>query len=805
MVMKGLIKNFLRFLGKIWPFAIILAAVGIFFYPVWLKGLVPIPGDFIVGTYFPWLSYKWGYEVGVPVKNPITSDVVSVIYPIRSFGIDLMKNGNFPLWISNMFVGYPLLANFQAALLSPTIFLYFLLPKLSAWTLQVILQPLLACLFMYLLLREFKLGKIASVVGGIIYGFSGFNTIWLEWNAHSLVAAWIPLIFLLTKKFLVTLRTRWGVALSITVALQILSGYPQIVLYTLGALGLFVLFRKEKTNVSFLIKLGLFILLGLALSSIQLIPALELFANSQRTREIIDLTFRYLPWQNLINFFAPDFFGNPATGNYWGVGNYTFNIGYSGIVAIFLAIVGTVKYLKDRTIKFFVSLFFLSLAISLPNPISKLLAENRTLGIAALSLTKILVLANFSLAALAAYGLDKIKQKKEKMDIRALYFPFAVLGGTLIASFISLKLISADYIFSGYLRVGVRNLVLPMILTILLFGIFIVRHKFYSEKLNKFTVLAIAFLVAAELFRFGWKYTPFSPTELVFPETPITSFLKKQPKPFRISGGDVMPMNMWVPYNLESASGYDAVYPKRWAKLTSGIKTGSALSEPSGRYADFDSYDSPWVNLLNIKYILALKTDELAKPDASGQISYKFRKDNFKMVFEDKEVAVLENTKAFPRAFFVTQWESLTEGKDLEALLDKNFPFDKKIVLQEKFNKFSQTERVSSKVDYISYGANSRQINVESDKDGFLFVSEILYPGWKALVDGSEEKIYLANYAFMAVPVRSGEHKVEFIYEPESFKIGKWISGSTLFVLLAILINGQYKKIGSRTSRTSSS
>jgi len=35
--------------------------------------------------------------------------------------------------------------------------------------------------------------------------------------------------------------------------------------------------------------------------------------------------FQFLPWSGLITIVAPDFFGNPATYNYWGIGDY-FNL-----------------------------------------------------------------------------------------------------------------------------------------------------------------------------------------------------------------------------------------------------------------------------------------------------------------------------------------------------------------------------------------------------------------------------------------------------------------------------------------------
>jgi hypothetical protein len=178
--MKNLKKKLAVFFNRFWPIGLIIVAVLIFFYPVWVKHLFPIPGDFVVGTYFPWLDYKWGNAVGVAVKNPITSDVVSINYPLRVLAVDILKGGHIPLWNSDMFAGFPLLANIQVGVFSPTIILYFLMPVIWAWTGQIVLQPFLAAIFTYLFLRHLKLSKLPSVFGGLVYAFSGFNMIWME-------------------------------------------------------------------------------------------------------------------------------------------------------------------------------------------------------------------------------------------------------------------------------------------------------------------------------------------------------------------------------------------------------------------------------------------------------------------------------------------------------------------------------------------------------------------------------------------------------------------------------------------------
>lgn len=73
-------------LGKWWVFGLFLVLLAVFFNKVWLKGLVPFPGDLLVGAYYPWLEYKWGYEVGVPIKNQLISDIFFPGIYLERFG-----------------------------------------------------------------------------------------------------------------------------------------------------------------------------------------------------------------------------------------------------------------------------------------------------------------------------------------------------------------------------------------------------------------------------------------------------------------------------------------------------------------------------------------------------------------------------------------------------------------------------------------------------------------------------------------------------------------------------------------------
>jgi hypothetical protein len=783
---------------RFWPFLILLAAVVIFFYPVFLKGFIPLPADFVVGVYYPWLDYKWaGYGAGVPVKNPITTDVVSFIFPMQMYAVDLLKQGVVSLWNPLILTGSPLLANFQSAPFSPTNIVYWLLPKLDAWSLQIMLQPFLGATFLYLLLREFGRSKLSSILGGLIFAFGGFMLIWLQWNGHSLVAAFFPLIFYLSLKWLKSANLLWGVAISIALALQMFSGYPQIILYQFLGLAALVLIFSGNPLRSWkrIIGLGVFVVLGVALSAVQILPGAELLTYSQRKVELVLNQWAFLPWQHVITFVAPDYFGNHATYNYWGPADYTLTTGFTGVVAFMLAGLGVQIFIKERAVKFAISLVAIGLVIAFPTPISILIKESNLLGSQAASQHRVLVLLNLGIAILAAFGLDGVLENRMNLLKlqRSLYIPTIILSSFVVGSLVSFYILLGQAAAANML-VGIKNLILPLIFlglsTVILMGT--VMYKRYSKQL----VILLILLSIFELFKFGWKFTPFSPKDFVYPNTPVLEFLQKQEKPFRVAAEDSVPINMMMPYGIETFEGYDAVYPLRIARYLAVSNSGQLDSDVMGRYGSVNTIDSNLFNISNSKYILALKRDKSGKADSDGTLPEKFQKPFLKNVFEDKTVVVLENLNALPRAKMFYDYEYRNEDLVLKYLIDKNYPINEKLIIESDLGlKF---ENGSSDVTYKE-SANKKTISVMSDKAGLLFIADSWFPGWVAKVNGKETNILNADYNFMAVEVGSGASMVELEYKPSSFEKGKMVSYISGGIILIILIFSRIKKYVTRS------
>jgi uncharacterized membrane protein YfhO len=96
-------------------------------------------------------------------------------------------------------------------------------------------------------------------------------------------------------------------------------------------------------------------------------------------------------------------------------------------------------------------------------------------------------------------------------------------------------------------------------------------------------------------------------------------------------------------------------------------------------------------------------------------------------------------------------------------------------------------------VGLISESNNRLKFLVQAGENTILVSNDTFSPDWKVFIDGKEGKIYCANYNFRAVPLSAGTQKVEFVYDPLSFKIGTVI---TFLGIIGCLVIGLVAKKG---------
>ena len=746
-----------------WSIVFLFVVVVLFFKPFFAQGQLPIPSDTIIGLYHPFRDlYAKNYPNGIPYKNFLITDPVRQQYPWRELAIDILKKYQLPLWNPYQMAGYPLLGNLQSAIFYPLNVFFLFLPFSWSWSILLLLQPLLGGTFLYFYLRNVDTKKEAAILGSIVFAFSGFSIAWMEWGTILHAGLWLPLALLAIDKILFYFNDRkktpflWIFIFIFSLTLSLFAGHLQTSFYVLllSLIYLFIQWWRSGKNLKVLV---LFICSYFAVSiitAVQWIPALQLILQSARDIDQGNNWQQagwFIPWQHLIQFIAPDFYGNPATLNYWGVWNYGELVGYVGIVPLVFGLFAIFSRRDKKTI-FYSGVLFVSLLFSLPTGISALPFVLHIPFLSTAQPTRLLFLVDFSLALLAAFGLDSFLKEKKK----TIFYPLILLSLVLVALWVIVYIFAPNWgISRENLLIAKSNLRLPT----LLFGIttftFIVLHFLRGKKVVFAFSTIIIVLTVFDLLRFGWKFTPFTNKTYLFPKTKAIEFLEKQNGQFRIMTTDnrILPPNFSTIYRLQSIDGYDPLYLRRYGELIAASERGKPdITAPFGfnRIITPHNSNSKIIDLLGVKYVLSLTDIDSKK---------------LEKVFEEGQTRIYENKSAMPRAFFVENVTVVNNKEEaIKMMYDAGFDLQKSAVVEKQDVVKDELAGAFSvgKVNAIFYAENKIKLDISVKDAGFLILTDSYYPTWHVFVDGKERKLYRVDYVFRGVIVPSGNHIVEF-------------------------------------------
>jgi len=150
------------------------------------------------------------------------------------------------------------------------------------------------------------------------------------------------------------------------------------------------------------------------------------------------------------------------------------------------------------------------------------------------------------------------------------------------------------------------------------------------------------------------------------------------------------------------------------------------------------------------------------------------------------DVKIYENLDNLPRAFVVHRARVLDDEAAIVAMKDPAFRPEKEAILASGGHGAPLLRADGEdEVELLSYEPERIVISVNLAEEGYLVLTDAYYPGWRALTDGLETPIYRADLLFRAVYLPAGQHRVEFIYDPLSFKLGAVISLTALLGLVA--------------------
>lgn len=253
-------------------------------------------------------------------------------------------------------------------------------------------------------------------------------------------------------------------------------------------------------------------------------------------------------------------------------------------------------------------------------------------------------------------------------------------------------------------------------------------------------------------------------------QDPLIKYLADESDQFRI-----IPMDGAIPSSYSSKGipvfySPNAVQVQRWQSFINALDLNSSM-----------------VDMMNVKHIVYPKSEyEKKKFSLPKKFEPVFNRADFNKV-------ILENKNVLPKGWLVPSVFSLTDEKQmLGALRDNRFDPRKFAIVEEKppiemipINKAAVISDGEVKVE--KYKGNEIQMTVKTPQNALLVLGEKFYKGWQARVDGEPAKIYRVNYLLRGVYVTPGEHKVEFVFDPLPFKVGKTLTLSSFAIFLLML------------------
>jgi hypothetical protein len=752
------------------------------------------------------LAFFWPLAFGGYWVPRGGGDLVSFIWPMYRFSARSLWSGQIPLWNPYVYAGAPFVADNQSGVFYPINLLVFALfgePSYAAIEGLVVFHVWLAAAGTYALLRSMGLRRSAAVFGGVAFGLSDLFVTHIGNLNLNATAAWMPSLLWLTHRALAPAhgqrpgqRVGWAMAAGAALAVAALAGHGQMLLFSGVMLVGYIAYRlivgaasrkgqeargqrmaKGTRMLSLGLLAALIVLAGVGGAAMALLPAWEMAQHTGRGQLAYEEATRYsLPPKALLGLLAPGFYGRGQVA-FWGDWDRV-EVGYVGVSTLVFAALGILLLGANWAVAASPSW----LATRLPGVRTKLWPRRARSRVPALPgaffillagagfvlamgrytpaywllyrfvptfdqlrvPARMIVLADLGLAALAAYGLHRMPETRLSLWVGLVS---VVTGGVVLALGLGqARMVPYDRIDQAKESVIVAAALLGLSGTLM----WLVHRIRWSAWL-------MPLVLAADLIALGsmLEIEPNDPT-LGYGHEDVVAFLRQDSNLYRIESS---PARAWQPD----------------AALVHGLYDIDGVFNPLG-IAPYHAYrwacggrGSPLHNLMGVKYVLADKDD----PPGDERL--------VPVYVGNPEIDVFLNTRALPMAILVHDAQVVHDHEAAwQAVHAPGFDPTRVVVLEEEHaSDGSGATGEGGRIEYIRYDLSEIQLAVDMPAGGWLVLSEVYYPGWRATVDGEQVDVLRANYTFRAIPLSAGEHLVRTWFAPWTWHVGLAVSGVT--------------------------
>lgn len=769
-----------------------LACLALATYPGVLRGGVLLPTDWLYEAYYPWRAM----DPGVVSVNPRQNDAIVQLHPLDRFTRERLLSGQIPLWNPLLGAGVPHLATGVTRALYPPFWLTLPLGAEAGRNLEVLHHLVMAAVFQSLYLRFMGCHWAAALIGGMAFGWSGALTVRTPLNYIFDTLAWLPAV-LLGAEMVLRGRPRGVPALALAAGMQLLAGSLPDVLSTWILVAAYVLVRSaggpRPRPRAVALLLGA-IVLAAGLAAAQLLPHLELVSLSQRGRRTYEeLRGAGTLWESLLSLLSPSLVGGefsrvPPLGGAGRVvplyvGAIPLMLIPAGLragrsAAIALAAAGGLVFLIAAGTPLLYVLY-----VVFP-PVAGLRYVHTLGHVCALAL-----------AGLAGWGADAWLRERAGAAPGRRPAVWTTVTAMLVAGLGATLTIAA--VRAGDPRVADAYQEVARGLAFVAAGLLALVARRRALISVRGLAAALVLLCAAELREIPARHNPvISQTRHpVLPPNPAFQVAMSDPEPVRAIGVQpkesgrfgpwVIGSNLFQAYGISDAGAYHSLLPARLVRyhavmerLSEGAPADEALAGGRPFFVGLEHYDfrpTSLIRLMNVRYLFYLPT---GRPPNRAELR----------VVHAGHARVYRFTEHLPRAFVVGEFEVVPDPERLLArLADPGFEPRRTVLLEDP----PPVGRLFGSGDESSVSLSINEpersaYEVRSPRGGLLVVTDSMYPGWSARVNGTAVVLLRADYLFRAVAVPAGSSGVELRYHPRSFQIGgilSALSGALIFGL----------------------
>ncbi|HHL40422.1 MAG TPA: hypothetical protein ENJ37_07940 [Deltaproteobacteria bacterium] len=178
----------------------------------------------------------------------------------------------------------------------------------------------------------------------------------------------------------------------------------------------------------------------------------------------------------------------------------------------------------------------------------------------------------------------------------------------------------------------------------------------------------------------------------------------------------------------------------------------------------------PYYSFLAVRHLVFPAGRELAAA-AKGR--------ELRLVY-DGEVRVYENLTALPRAYVAYDFKLDGGAKD-GGPREATVRYPRRGELPERRGDIEPASVTES-------GANSLTVEARAARAGLLVLSDTYYRGWRVEVDGEPAELVRVNGVVRGVEIGPGSHRVRFVYDPASFRLGAALMAAAAAAMAASIL-----------------